>query len=374
MPNELNITLLRSDIYLGRHEYEKAIDILKQAIPLTEKEELPDLYLEMADVYEEQDRYPDVYQCLVKTLHIDDHNEEALSRMWYAVELSGSFAESIRFHQSLIDRDPYNYLAWHNVGQGYFNLGLYEKAIEAFEYVTAINEECDLAYRDCGEAYFQLKKYSKAIELFLQAIEFSKPYEDLLFNVGVCYEQLKDFAKARHYYKKAIATDPRFVEAYYKIGVSYKKEKMWQNAMNYFKKAARLNPDNPYFQTAVAESACELGITEELVKAAANLTESSSRYTSKRMLEKVILCLLRLDLFEESLQLIEFAEEEKGESAHNEYARVVCLLALGRRQEAMENLSYALLFYPKKQKHLFRLNPLLQMDDQVMQLLGQYRG
>ena len=77
-----------------------------------------------------------------------------------------NFAESIRFHQTLVDRDPYNYLAWQNTGQGYFNLGLFEKAIESFGFVTAINEECDLAYRDCGEAYFQLKKYGKAIELF----------------------------------------------------------------------------------------------------------------------------------------------------------------------------------------------------------------
>ncbi len=42
----------------------------------------------MAGVYEDWDRYELVFESLKKVLEINQENEEALSRMWYCVELA----------------------------------------------------------------------------------------------------------------------------------------------------------------------------------------------------------------------------------------------------------------------------------------------
>ena len=57
----------------------------------------------------------------------------------------------------------------------------------------------------------------------------------------------------------------------------------------------------------------------------------------------------------------------------NEYVRTICLFYLGKEKEALENLSYALLFYPQKRKTLLRLDPFLEMNEKVMMLLDQHK-
>ena len=55
----------------------------------------------------------------------------------------------VNLHQSIIDRDPYSHRAWYNLGKAYFGMGLYEKAVEAYGFVLAIdalNETTDSTF------------------------------------------------------------------------------------------------------------------------------------------------------------------------------------------------------------------------------------
>ncbi|MEO6166440.1 MAG: tetratricopeptide repeat protein, partial [Chitinophagales bacterium] len=188
-PSDIGLHILRSDIYLERNQHHRSVEILLDAIRICDESDREELHLELADVYEDWDKYDMVFESLKKVLEFNQENEEALSRMWYCVELAKKHHESIELHNKILDNNPYSYLAWHNLGHAYFDMNMYEKAIEAYEFVTAINESCDLAYRDCGEAYFKLRQYNKAIDQFQKAIEFSKPYEELYYSIGICYEK-----------------------------------------------------------------------------------------------------------------------------------------------------------------------------------------
>ena len=150
-PNEIGIYLLRADIFMNKSQHDKALDILNAAMLIAQKEEIEELHLEKAEIYEDWGKYEEVYQCLKDCLNLNYQNFEALSRMWYTVELAGTFEDSIDFHNSILEKDPYSYIAWHNLGSSYYFLGLYEKAIDAYEFAVAINENYDLAYRECGD-------------------------------------------------------------------------------------------------------------------------------------------------------------------------------------------------------------------------------
>jgi tetratricopeptide (TPR) repeat protein len=372
-PSDIGVHILRSDIYIEKNQHNKSVAVLEEALEICDESDREELHLELADVYEDADRYDMVFESLKTVLSINQENEEALSRMWYCVELAKKHQESIELHNQILDNNPYSYLAWHNLGHAYFDMGMYEKAIEAYEFVTAINEQCDLAYRDCGEAYFKLKQYHKAIDQFQKAIEFSKPYEELYYSIGVCFEKLKDYVKARGYYRKAITVDPKYSEAYFRMGETFRREKLWQNAVHFYKKALRLMPDSVNYLMGMAQGFYNLGEIEPFIFACQSVMALNQRYKSKSHYEKLVGYLIDLECYEDAIQLMDFAALEKGPVASYPYMRAVSLFYLGERKEAFAWLEEGLSNHYSRHKVIYKFAPALRDDVMVSTIIEQYK-
>ncbi|MCS6991831.1 MAG: tetratricopeptide repeat protein [Chitinophagales bacterium] len=372
-PSDISVAILRSDMYLQTNRKQQAISCLEKAIETTDDlEDREELLLELADIYEECDEFELLYSTLERVLKLNPRNQEALSRMWYAVELSGYYEESIRLHQWVIDQDPYSYLAWHNLGNAYYDLGRYHDAIEAFGFATAINEDWDLSYRDCGDAYLQLKQYRKAIEQFELAIKASKPYEELLCAIGFCYEKLKEYERARGYYRKAIQQDPRHHEAYFRYGETYRKERNWGRAIQYYKKALRIQPARAEYLVALAGVYQQIGDGAALVHTSQLLAQLEVSAKTKTHYEKVIHLLIEQQCYQESLELLDHVTAELGTLASFPYLRAAALVYLGRRREGLGWLELGLSRHFRKVKVFFRLCPHLRRDPVIVALVQRY--
>jgi tetratricopeptide (TPR) repeat protein len=373
-PGDLSIKILRSDVYLDKKQHYRSVRIIEESISkVTDQTEKEELMLELADVYEDWDRYDMVFDTLKEVLELNRENEEALSRMWYCVELAGKQTESVDLHKKILDENPYSYLAWHNLGNAYYDLAMYEKAIEAYEFVVAINEQWDLAYRDCGDAYFRLKQYHKAIAQFEKAIEVSKPYEDLLYSIGVCYEKLKDLQGARSYYRRATNADPKYFEAFFRIGETYKKEREWEHAIHFYKKALRLKPENAQFIIALANAFYNLGEVEPLIFACQSIMALNSNRKTKSHYEKLVGYLIDLGCLEDALQLLDFASVEKGTLSSFPYLRAVCYLQAGKRKEGIAWLEEGLSNYYSRHRILYKFAPELKSDSVIASVIEQYK-
>jgi tetratricopeptide (TPR) repeat protein len=373
-PSDISIYILRSDVYLEKKQHHRSVRIIEEAMEKCDDSiDKEELILELADVYEDWDRYDMVFESLKKVLEMNRDNEEALSRMWYCVELAGKQEESITLHKQILDESPYSYLAWHNLGNAYYDLGRFEKAIEAYEFVVAINEQWDLAYRDCGDAHFRLKQYHKAILQFEKAIEVSKPYEDLLYSIGFCFEKLKDLQRARLHYRKAAAADPKYSEAYFRIGETFRKEREWEQAIHFYKKALRIKPDNAHFLMALAQSFYNLGEIEPFIFACQSIMALNANQKSKTHYEKLIGYLIDLGCLDDALQLIDFASMEKGTMSSFPYLRAVCYLQAGNRKEGLAWLEEGLSTHYSKHRILYKFAPELKSDVQVATVIEQYQ-
>lgn len=69
-PSDIGIHILRSDIYMERKEHGKAVSILELAMQVCDDSDKEELHLEMADVYEDWDRYELVFESLKKYLRL----------------------------------------------------------------------------------------------------------------------------------------------------------------------------------------------------------------------------------------------------------------------------------------------------------------
>lgn len=369
--SDLQIYLLRCDIYVWQGKFLQAIDTIEVAMDFAEKDEMPDLYLELADIYEEWERYDDLFGTLMKTLDLDPTNEEALNRMWFCVEFTEKYSESVEYHKMFIDENPYSYLAWFNLAHAYAGLKEYDKAIEAFEFVIAINDEYEYAFKDCGELLFKIKNYQKAADYFLQASLISKPYKELYYSIGECYEHMHNYNRARYYYRKATNLDPYFGDAYYKIGTMYEEENRWGNALTAYERAYKLDEENAEYALSIADVNMHMGDIDKAIvfyRQGVELEpENKDAWTS------LARCYVDAGDFREALNLMDKAIIQFEETADLYYIKSAFYYQIGNRHEAFINLERALLQDFESHDLLYDITPYMREDDAVNHIIDQYR-
>lgn len=369
--SDISLYLLRCDIFTWQGKYNKALQTIQMAMGIADEDEKADLYLELADVYEEWEKYDEVFDCLVRALEIDPDNEEALNRVWFCVEFTEKFEESIKFHTKFIDEHPYSYLAWFNLAHAYSGLDLYEKSVEAFEFVFAINEDYEYAYKDCGEVLYRMGDYEKAAEYLLRASVIGKPYKELYYSLGECFEQLKNYNRARYYYRKATNLDPYFADAFHKIGYCYEEEERYDSAITAYERAHRLDKNNADFVVALGFVYYNMDQFDKSIEYFRRAVEMEGDCEENwEMLSRAYFEAIE---YREALNVLEKAIVLFETNANFFYMKAAYYYQIGNRNESLVNLERALLQDFDSHDLMWEITPYMEHDDTVANLIEQYR-
>ncbi len=368
-PNNLEAILLQSDVLLSQQKFEEVILFLENKIPLFDGQEKTELLLELADVYDEFEEFDAVFYALKRILDYDFRNEEALHKICFWAEFTKKHEESVAIHQRITDEDPYNAIAWFNLGAAFQGMKLYEKAIDAYEYCVAIDERFEYAYRNMGDAYIKLRWYEKAIEVLEKHLEIAKP-EDVIFEaIGHCWEKQKDFGRARLYYRKASQLNPEDDEIYYRIGETYAKESQWEKAVKSFSVALHLDKDNATYCMALGNCLMELDVAKEALVCYLNAVRLKPNVKTTWM--ALVRGLYLAKFYDEAMIQLEIAINNCGEKPEFAYYRAAILMAQGKSKEAMIHLENAYVEGPKKLNCLLNLNPEILQHPMVVDVIAR---
>jgi len=369
--NNLDAVLLRSDLFLAQYKYDQAAMWLEQQSNNFEGKDKTEILLELSDVYDETEEFDAVYDTLIRVIKIEKRNEEALQKICFWAEFTGRLDESVALHTQLINADPYNALAWFNMGAAYQGLKKYEESIEAYEYCTAIDENFEFAYRNMADAYMRIKNYDRALEALTRHIEIAKP-EDVIFEaMGYCWEKLKDFQRARHYYRQASQLSPQDDAIFYKIGETYAREKKWEKAVKSFSVALHLDKENASYCMAIGNCLMEMDVKSEALVCYLNAVRLKPG--NKSTWVALVRGLFLTGHFEEVLMQLEVAREHCGNKGEFHYYHAAALFELGKVKEAMLILENGLKEAPKKLKTFTDLNPEYMLRSAVTELIGRYK-
>lgn len=353
--NFIEAVLLRSDIYLAQYKFDQAALLLEEKILQFDGREKSELMLELSDVYDECEDFEAVFETLKRVLELDYRNEEALHKISFWADFANMQEQSAELHHKIIEEDPYNALAWFNLGAAYQGLKQHEKAIDAYEYCVAIDEKFEFAYRNMADAYMRLHWYDKAIESLEKNLELGKP-EDVIFEaMGHCFEKQKDFNKARYYYRQAVQLNPADDGIFYRIGETYAREQQWEKAMKAYSVALNLNKDNAAYCIAIGNCLMELEAYGEALVCYENAVRLKPNNKSTWI--AFIKGLYKNQDFEGALSQVILAKESLGEKPDLDYYQAGILFALGKSKEAMLYLEKALSEAPQKIKLLTEINP-----------------
>jgi tetratricopeptide (TPR) repeat protein len=368
---DISLYILQTDVYLALSQHAKAAQILEEQITSFSGSDRSELLLELADVYDDWEQFPKVFDCLRMLLEWDPTNEEALHKICFWTDFTGRNQESVQLHKQIIEEQPYSHLAWFNLGTAYQGLKEYENSIEAYQYAIVIDERFDYAYRNMGDAYIQLRRYPEAIEVMKKHLEIAKP-EDVIYEaIGHCYEKMRRFTQARYYYRKASHLSPTDDKIISKIAKSYMQEENWMSAVKTWGQALKLQKQNLEYN--INMGFCLLEMEQDKEALVYFLNAIRIRPASIPAWKALIRALYATGHMQESLSQLDEAEEKIGKKPAFHFYRAGILIAMGKTKEGLLQLEDALTHNPKQVKHLIELDPSLLQLNAVIEMLARFR-
>lgn len=260
-PKNEEVYIQHANIYSKKGEHAKAIDTLNIALELTD--DLADVYSLIGMEYLYIDELENAKHYFIKCLENDEEDQSALYNIVYCYDFLDQPQDAISFLNKYIDEQPYSEVAWHQLGRQYMNIKEYEKAVQAFDFATIIDEYFIGAHLEKGKAYENLKQYNKAIESYNTTLTIDDASSYVLLRIGTCYEALNKNQKALKFYLKTVHEDPLLDKGWIAITDFYIKLGNFQKALFYVNKAVGIDELNKLYWRRYAVINKELNFFEE---------------------------------------------------------------------------------------------------------------
>jgi tetratricopeptide (TPR) repeat protein len=210
----------------------------------------------------------------------------------------------------------YRISSWMGLGRSYYDLDLYDQAIDAFLKAAELHKKSASPWYWLGNVYYALKDYDNAIESFQKSIkldpQFAPPWNGLSYtlrainrydaaiqacqksielnsksayywhNLGITYQILKQYDAAIEAYNKAIELDPKDSSSWYGLGTVFLILRNSERALSAYQKAVELSPNSGMFRASLVGSLRKLGKEPEALeqeKVAHSLIDKEDEYT-----------------------------------------------------------------------------------------------
>lgn len=260
-PQNEEIFIQKANIYSKRDNHEKAVELLQEALKLTD--DYADVYNLIGMEYLFMDNLEFAKENFIKCLEEDVEDQAALYNVVYCFEFLDQNKEAIDFLEKYIDRNPYSEIAWHQSGRLYYGLQDYENALRCFDYASMIDDEFMGAFMEKAKSLERLKRYEEAIESYNRTIELDDPTSYALLRIGKCYEKLGNKPLALKYFHKTVHEDPLLDKGWIAITDFYVRQKNYQKALFYVNKAIGIDNENRLYWKRYATINRALDFLEE---------------------------------------------------------------------------------------------------------------
>jgi len=139
-------------------------------------------------------------------------------------------------------KDKIHIMNYLDDGMGYLLIGLYDKAIEAFQKVVDLDQDNIAGYFNLACAYESIDDLKQAEALFKKVLTMDQTHLDVHNHLGVIYYQRGEWEKAENEFQAALEL-VEYSEVYYNLSLVYSKTGDLKAAIASIQKAIELDPD-----------------------------------------------------------------------------------------------------------------------------------
>lgn len=317
------------------------------------------------------DKYEEAIPLFESCLLINPDHDIALNELAFCFEMVGDQEEGVKFFEKFTDRRPYNQYGWFNLGVALTRNGAFERALEAYDYALAVNDEFAACIFNKASLLSTLNRIDEAIVVYSESLVQEPQRADSHYLIGECYERKNELDTALLYYHKATRLDPNLADAWLGIGVVLEQQDRITEGIHYVKKALDLNNSNSEYWYAYGDFQLKLGFHEEAEAAYKHvLTAEPENPTIWLDYAKVQYEMEKMDI---ALETIMEGIKHHPNYAELQYRMAAYLIYAGRKEEALEYLHEGLHQDFDKHVEMFEEFPQLRENVSLVELIESYR-
>jgi tetratricopeptide (TPR) repeat protein len=234
------------------------------------------------------------------------NNRKAISMKGYALISSGKNEDGFILLMKLIANSANDDVDLNNISWACNNLHLYKMANEYIDISLKMKPNSDKACVNKGNALQGLKKYDEAIQYFDKALDLNPKCSFALWGKGLCLYNKKEYRESIQYFKQYHKLRSDDKSSNYYITNSYLKLKDYNGAIDEFNSEINENPNNFSAYISLAKI-----------------------YIAQKDYDKAITC-------------YDSIINKSPDYADAYYDKSICLVKLGKKDEACDNLKLAI--------------------------------
>ncbi|ATA74037.1 tetratricopeptide repeat protein [Capnocytophaga canis] len=250
-PYNSEVYVQKANLYSKLNDHEKAIELLKFALPLTD--DLVDIYALIAMEYLFIENYEKAKKYFRKCLTEDIEDYMSLQQLLFCYDILEENDEAISFLNAYLDRNPYCEVAWHYLGKQHLIKENFTEALNCFNFAIASDDTFTGAYFEKAKVLEKIQNYTQAIENYKITLTLDDASPLTYLHIGRCYEKMNDCSMAERYYLKAVHEDPQLSKAWVTLSDFYYKQKNYEKALKYINKALLIEDDNFHYWRRMGE-------------------------------------------------------------------------------------------------------------------------
>jgi tetratricopeptide (TPR) repeat protein len=283
--------------------------------------------------------------------------------------------DGIAFFEEQINQNPFSDAAWYNQGILYNQAGLFEKALDAFEYALLIRPDLSMAHFNRANTFINLEKYPEALEQMQEAIHCEPDYPLFVNGLGVCYEKLNRIDEALARYEAAAVLDPLLADAWFGQAACKAQSESWSAALVLINRALELAADHEEYWYEKGRILMALARYDEAEQVLAEALRLDEGFWEARIL--LVSLFLAVDRYEDALRCIQDGQEPHKDDAAYFFELAGLIFAFEIKELldlAHTCLQWALSVDPSESHHLLTFWPDAHNNKEIVALLREYKA
>jgi len=191
--------------YSNLADYKNAETYFNKALKLNPN--LPQIYLNMSDVYYRQKEISYAIECLRAGETALPENTVIPHYLARILMEDAQLDLAIDELDKILEKEPDNYDAYYDLGRVYFEMGNWEGAISNFENILEYKDQNELIYFYLAQAYEANDELDKAISNYLKSTAVNDKFHPAFKKLGMLFMARGDKNDAIEYFEDYIKFD-----------------------------------------------------------------------------------------------------------------------------------------------------------------------
>ena len=191
-----------------------------------------------------------------------------------AAQNEGNIVEAESLYLSILETDPLNSDASHNLGILKISMNKSAAAIPLIKTAIEVNPNIDQYWISYSNALIKEKKFEEAVENYKKAIEFKPDFVEAHYNLGNILNSQGKLEQAEVSFKKAIELNPNFAEAFNNLSSTQLKLDKLEEAEVSYNKAKELNSSFTSDDKAFSSNLRKMSSLEKIINLNPNIKKA----------------------------------------------------------------------------------------------------